>query len=344
MTKHFVSKEPSLEDYWRGIILFGRNVASYKFALAHTLLELKPSSGQLIKLGDLAPVFSRHLTDHLKLSDKQGTSSSSKFLDECRSFNQGGMTKEALADQTVRYGFTNVIDAFHIVGQGEIDKKFFIDERNRNKGIRITDEFSQLLERDQAINLSTEVDARWRLVETAWELSLPRTMISIDYDADKELLFTRDHKSRRKPVTGSRGALNGYQKGKCFYCFSDIHIGSDDLILHPEVDHFFPHMLKNIRFGTIIDGIWNLVLSCQGCNRGVGGKFEQIPTLRLLERLHSRNEFLIGSHHPLRETLIKQTGSSVERRIKFLNDFHNKARASSVGLLWEGEEKYEPLF
>jgi len=53
----FVSKEPQLEDYWRGIILFGRNVASYKFALAKSLLELQPTSGELIKLGDLAPIY-----------------------------------------------------------------------------------------------------------------------------------------------------------------------------------------------------------------------------------------------------------------------------------------------
>ena len=38
--EEFLSQEPRLEDYWRGIILFGRNVASYKFALAKTLLDL----------------------------------------------------------------------------------------------------------------------------------------------------------------------------------------------------------------------------------------------------------------------------------------------------------------
>ncbi len=29
----FYEIEPNLENYWRSIILFGRNVASYKFAL-----------------------------------------------------------------------------------------------------------------------------------------------------------------------------------------------------------------------------------------------------------------------------------------------------------------------
>ena len=35
----FQEAEPSLESYWRSVILFGRNVASYKFALAKSLLH-----------------------------------------------------------------------------------------------------------------------------------------------------------------------------------------------------------------------------------------------------------------------------------------------------------------
>jgi hypothetical protein len=29
----FLEVQPSIENYWRALILFGRNVASYKFAL-----------------------------------------------------------------------------------------------------------------------------------------------------------------------------------------------------------------------------------------------------------------------------------------------------------------------
>ena len=37
---HFTEVQPTLENYWRSVILFGRNVASYKFALGKSLLEL----------------------------------------------------------------------------------------------------------------------------------------------------------------------------------------------------------------------------------------------------------------------------------------------------------------
>jgi len=35
----FIHQAPTLDNYWRSIILFGRNVASYKFALAQALLD-----------------------------------------------------------------------------------------------------------------------------------------------------------------------------------------------------------------------------------------------------------------------------------------------------------------
>jgi len=55
------------------------------------------------------------------------------------------------------------------------------------------------------------------------------------------------------------------------------------------------------------------------CNRGLQGKFARVPDLRYLERLQRRNNYLIDSHHPLRETLINQTGRSAEARTQFLN-------------------------
>ncbi|WP_188032876.1 hypothetical protein [Psychrobacter sp. ANT_WB68] len=51
-----------------------------------------------------------------------------------------------------------------------------------------------------------------------------------------------------------------------------------------------------------------MVLACSDCNRGTNGKFAKLLDIKLLERLHTRNEYLIGSHHPLRETLMLQTG------------------------------------
>ena len=132
-----------------------------------------------------------------------------------------------------------------------------------------------MLTERQFRNLPTEVEARWRLVETAWELKVPRHVLTVSYDSNTELLVVNDRMFERKAITGCRDALNGYQKGKCFYCFRDISIAatSDDLA---DVDHFFPHTLKPYGLGDVIDGVWNLVLSCQHCNRG--GEWKVRPT------------------------------------------------------------------
>jgi hypothetical protein len=338
----FISKQPQLEDYWRSIVLFGRNVACYKFALAKSLLDLKPASGELVRLDDLSPVYAKHIANHLKIADKQGTSGSSQFLDVCRRFNSGELSENELVELTVRYGFNNVIDAFHVVGQSDVPTRFYVDERKEHGGIRITDEFSELLTRYQAANLPNEVEARWNLVERAWELQVSRNILSVGHDEGSEYFYTVGATNRRKSVASSRDALNGYQKGKCFYCFSDIKLDSTSE-LYPDVDHFFPHILKQHSYGSSIDGVWNLVLSCQECNRGAGGKFAQVPTIRLLERLHRRNNFLISSHHPLRETLIQQTGSTENSRSKFLSSFHSKAWSLLIHQ-WEPNEKDTPYF
>ena len=336
----FISQAPELEDYWRGIILLGRNVASYKFALAQSLLELKPYGGQLVTLEEIAPVFSWHICEHLQTANKQATSRSSSFLDTCRNFNEGNITQDDLVTQTVRKGFANVIDAFHVVGTADVPVRFFLDERKSGGGIKVTDEFSQLMEVVQARNLPKEVNARWRLVESAWELGMSSALIAVEYDCNDELLYRSDTSNRRKAVTSCRDALNGYQKGKCFYCFDDISISDPSML--PDVDHFFAHKLK--QFGMKqLDGVWNLVLACTDCNRGVNGKFEKLPTLRLLERLNHRNEFLIASKHPLRETLMLQTGDSSQRRRTFLNDYYNEAWKNLLQQ-WEPEQKGRMYF
>jgi hypothetical protein len=225
-----------------------------------------------------------------------------------------------LVNITVGHGFTNVIDAFHVVGASPVMHKFFQDERRENRGIRITDEFSRLAEGTQSVNLVQEVEARWRLVETAWNLGISANLLNVQHDHEAGEIFTFDQSMRRKSVTSSRNALNGYQKGRCFYCFSELTLLGDGM--NVDVDHFFPHKLKQQDRGLTVDGVWNLVLSCQQCNRGPSGKFDRIPTIELLKRLHTRNEFLIGSHHPLRETLINQTGISLADRAQFLNDVY----------------------
>lgn len=319
----FYEIEPTIENYWRAIVLFGRNTASYKFALANSLYDLYENNNTLITLDELAVPFAGHLCDHLKKHPKQIAGNKSQFLNQLKNYNEGNIRKDVMLNQTVKLGFNNVIDAFHNVHGAEVGTRFFIDERKTNGGIRLTDDFYKLGELFQFHNLQQETEARWNLVESAWENNISRNLMLVEYE-DKNKMLIGVNSIRRTTVTSARSALNGYQKGRCFYCYKEISTitGTQDLA---EVDHFFPHKLKMCDNNKPIDGVANLVLSCQECNRGVNGKFDRLPTTELLERLFTRNEYLITSHHPLRETLISQTGMKASKRQEYLQEAYNCA-------------------
>jgi 5-methylcytosine-specific restriction endonuclease McrA len=332
----FFVRKPTNENSWRAVILFGRNVASYKFALGKSLLELAQRGQELVTLEELAKPFSHHVCQHLRDADKQGASQSSKFLDACRGFNRGEVDQDTLITTTARLGFENVIDAFHRVGKGDTPTRFFEDERRATqKGIRIRSEVNELLIGSHAENLPLEIEARWRLVETAWGLKVPISSIEVLYDANDEDLVIHSS-GRRKSITSCRDALCGYQKGACFYCGNVISVtkGSDQLA---DVDHVIPHRLKDDLAPRNINGVWNLVLACKTCNRGRSGKSDALPTMKFAKRLHERNEHYVTSHHPLRETIINQTGRTASDRAKYLATTWNDAHDLRPGHVWEPE-------
>ena len=110
-----------------------------------------------------------------------------------------------------------------------------------------------------------------------------------------------------------------------------------------DVDHFLPRTLLQADVVLRLDGVWDLVLACRNCNRGVDGKSSRVPANRYLERLNTRNEFFIISHHPLRETLKAQTGESKEQRGWFLNAAYSAAWERLIHT-WEPGFEYEAAF
>ena len=327
--QEFQINDPSLESQWRSLILFGKNSATYKFAFAKSLLELVNEETTAISLKELAKPFSKNITAHLKTSDKQGNSNSSTFLDYCRQYNEGDIDEDVLLHQTEKLGFVNVVDAFQNVNGGQIPNLFYEkDYSNRQKGIVIKDDLLKLKESFHFRNFGYEVEARWRLVETAWNLNINPNLLEVQHDEENSLFFIASDTLKRKDITSVRDSLNGYQKGKCFYSYQDISVdqGSDQLC---DVDHFLPHINKayHQQSGANINGVWNLVLADSSINREKSAK---VPASKFLTRLFNRNEFYISSKHPLAETIINQTGDTKERRRRFLQRQYDIARNHSI--------------
>ena len=266
----FLANDPRVETIWRAIVLYGGNSATYKFALAESLLELRPESGQHITLAELAEPYSRNLVEHLKKADKQGTAKESKFLEACRKSITGAVTHGRLIETTVKLGFVNVLEAFHNVDGTTLSRFFNLTQSNSIRdGIVVTDNFSRLLETDQLGSLGEEAEARWRLVEAAWEIRISRRLLGIEYDSRTKLL-DGVAQYRRVPLTSCRSALNSYQKGKCFYCNCTISLSESDL--HPHVDHFFPWILQaETEFLEDVDGVgilyWSVGIAIVGRGR-----------------------------------------------------------------------------
>lgn len=342
MSINFQENDPSLESQWRSIILFGKNSATYKFAFGKSLLELVSKEKNSISLKDLAPIFVNSILEHLKKNDKQGNSISSTFLNACRKYNKGEIDYDNLLSVTEKYGFVNVVDAFQNVNGEIVPSKFYEKDYNgTKKNIVITDELLKLKESVQFTNFNEEVEARWNLVETAWNLEINPNLLEVKIDTRLQTLFIESDVMRRKDVSSARASLNGYQKGKCFYSFQDISINSGDENLCA-VDHFFPHVhkIKMNDSGANVNGIWNLVLSDKFVNLS---KSTKIPESKYLERLYKRNEFYIASKHPLGETIINQTGKTSSERKRFLQKQYDLSLNLSIQK-WKPLTELEPHF
>lgn len=305
----FLQVQPTVQNRWRALILLGRNTAAYKFALADALLQGDVGDSDLLRIDELALPFAQSLSNHVAAAPKQGSTGLNRAMQSaCEDFNAGSISDEQLRTIACHHGFGDVIDAFHVLGGRAIEEPFFIDERKESKGIRLTDHFYALVNAVEREDLGREVDARWRTVETGWALGVNAGLVEFERETGTLSLRSGD---RRLALRSCCATLNGYQKGKCFYCFAPISVEAGPNCA--DVDHFFPWALRS-RFANA-DGIWNLVLACQACNRGRGGKFDAIPSIDLLERLNRRNEFYVDSKHKLGTTIMAQTGrTSAARR------------------------------
>lgn len=342
MITDFQINDASLESQWRAIILFGKNSATYKFAFAKSLLGLIEKGITKVSLEQLAIPYADAIVDHLKKSDKQGNASSSKFLAGCRGFINGEITQGELYGLTEKFGFVNVVDAFQNVNGGIIPKPFYEKNySNAKKQIVITDNLLKIKELFQFRNLEQEVEARWDLVQTAWNLQINPNLLEVKFDEQHLQFFIETDSMRRKDITSVRDSLNGYQKGKCFYSYQDISIKKNDFNICA-VDHFLPHVnkLEHGKNGANINGVWNLVLAEATVNLN---KKAKIPEKRFLQRLFNRNEFYIQSKHPLAETIINQTGATKQARISFLTKQYDLALCQSIQT-WKPEIEINGTF
>lgn len=302
--RDFHTSEKSVVSTIRTIILFGKNVSTYKFALASTLLKLKPQNEILFE--DLRDNFIRELLTHYQKNPNQyqaGENSVTRAFDK---YLINGNWEELLkiAEKNI---YNNVFEAFHNVGGGTIKKEFILFEHLSNeKKLVLTENLNSILEQKKLIKLlASENESRWLIVEEAWKNNISPNFLAFNQKTNEiESVSISERINLRSVVS----VLLPYQHGNCFYCKKRINTDSkSEDSDFPDVDHFIPHSYFRLPDLCHIspDGIWNLVIACKECNRGSGGKSDKLPSKYFQGEILNRNLLFTEEHrHSLKNSIL----------------------------------------
>ena len=306
---YWLSDSDATGRLWRSILLFGSNTTAYKFALGGALLELASAGKESVNVQDLSIPFAKRICDHLKVEDRQGTNPSNSFLNACRQFNADEIEIGQLVGTTVSHGYRYVFDKFHIVGREDVPMKFFtIEGSSRNTSIHLSESLLTL-DKSNYSALESEVESRWRIVETSWATGVPSRLLDVEIDGASEKLIVKRGSSTRKSVGQAKWALNTYQDGKCFYCNTQLDT-TYVVETKTQVDHVIPLRLQD-RMMENLHHVWNLVNACADCNLS---KSDRMPPSDTPRRLQARNEYYIRSNHPFKSAIENATGRTLGAR------------------------------
>jgi hypothetical protein len=163
---HYLEDQNTSLNTFRTLILFGKNVSTYKFAFAHSLLKQK--AVDRLSYDDLRENFIRELVLHYQYNPYQFTKHKNNMTEAMDAYTDSQSNHNAwnkLLNVSDKVIYNNVLDAFQNVGGGTIDKKYRLFEHDKkNKHIVLTDNVNSILENQTIIeSLNTENQARWSL-------------------------------------------------------------------------------------------------------------------------------------------------------------------------------------
>lgn len=217
-----------------------------------------------------------------------------------------------------------VLRKFHNLNNREIPHRFYTVSTDNRYLILDNNLFKLFFEDDngnyQSQFMRSEIVSRWDLLEHAFENI--HNVESLDVD---QYLEHAIRKKRRTNLTKLVPLLEGYQRGSCFYCNEPLH---EEIV----VDHVIPYQ------ALMHNQFWNLVLADTFCNEN---KSDKVAPLHYVENLIARNEFFISSAHPLKDTLVRELGSTYQQRRQKVMSEYSYAKGKIVRI-WGGSDKYDP--
>lgn len=312
------------KDYWKALILYGLNQATYKIALGKTLLSLCTEGQTNVTWEQLSKEFFLQYLQRLSQEDQmpqQATPARQTVMERIvRLHLAGKISLDEAVQEVGANAFGDVIRRFDNLGNDESFKgKFY--RFDFGKELILTDDLHRVVESDR-IELEEELDARWCLLEGAFSIQQE------GYTLTNDLRLTYlENGHKRKSLANNIPFLQGYQGNACFYCGEPIQAGD----VH--VDHVLPRQVLQH------DEIWNLVLSHSFCN---SLKSDRLVGDHYMRKLIARNENIMGSSHPWKRKIAAALGTTPDRRRSNLQKHYDTVRSILGPYYWGGLPSYNP--
>lgn len=311
------------KELWRMLTLYGLNTSTYKIALAECLNDFVLHNKSDISLETLAKsffdIYQKRISNNMPQLNHE--TRSTKMEQIVTRYNAGLVDYNEAINYVKQNAFVDVVPRFHVLNQTEIDTKFY--ERTSN-GLILTDSVFNVFNDEEKESLKRELDARWSLLESAFEMKRKNAQLINDV----KMFYLLEGDAKRSDITYMKDMLNGYQEGRCFYCGEMLDQN------HIHVDHVIP------RTFICHDKPWNLVLSHEFCNES---KSDSLPSEYYIQKLVDRNERLISSNHPLSKKIIEDLGKTpTQRRNETFGHYYRILNAVGNQNVWGGISGFNP--
>lgn len=313
----------SNEDFFKGIVLFGLNAATYKMGLAKTLLKASRKQQNEIKWGELSQLYFDAYLNRLTNNPmpQQGNPNRLTKMERIvKEYQLGVLSRNEAIQKVGETAFEDVVPRFQTIGTNKnIVAEHFYEIDMGNKLI-LKDSLLGLTS-TQRDTLDNEISARWGLLEGAFSINQSDFKLANDI---REIYLKDGYK--RKTLTNNIPFLSGYQGNTCFYCGetmeNDIH-----------VDHVLPRQVVNH------DEVWNLVLAHGDCNLL---KSDRLVGEHFIIKLIARNENIMGSNHPWKAQIQAKLGTTPKKRAATLRHHYDKVKTVLGNYYWGGTDSYHP--
>lgn len=318
-----IENQFSSKDIWKGIILFGLNAATYKMALACSLLEFSEKGVTEVSWSELSESFLRQYQNRLSATNmpQQNNPTRLTVMERVvKSLEIGAITLEEAIDKVGINGLDNVIPRFQTIGRDKNIAGEHFYEFEFGKKLILKDSLLSFSANDRK-ELQDELMARWSLLEGAFSITINDFELANDI---RETYLKSGYK--RTVLTGNVPFLIGYQGNVCFYCGEPF---AEDL----HVDHVLPRQIMNH------DEMWNLVLAHGDCNLL---KSDRLVGPHFIRKLIARNENIMGSNHPWKYKIANSLGMTYQQRCKKTLEHYDNCKKVLKGYWWGGAPSYNP--